>query len=288
MQQATRTQLTLYLAPAVVFAITFFLFPLLFIAYMTFQSWDGIGAIHFVGFQNITFLIHDATFDRAFINTVLWILVGLFIHLPFALLIALVIARRPFGWKAYRSILVLPNVISTTAVALLWYFVFQVDIGLLNYILGLLGLGSLQRPWLFDPNLALWVTQVPFVLYIGFTMMVFLSQISTISHDYYEAARIDGASSWQIDRYVTIPLAMRAVAVNALLITGYCLRMFEYPFIMTSGGPINSSVNLSLDIYRSMVVAHTYGVSMAIGSATVLLGLAVLSVVFFFLRRIDV
>ncbi|HZS92349.1 MAG TPA: sugar ABC transporter permease [Chloroflexota bacterium] len=285
MRTATRLQILLYLTPALLLTLLFFALPLTFVGYMTFHSWDGIGPILYVGLQNITSLIHDPSFNKAFINSIIWILVGLFIHLPFALLIALILSHRPRGWRFFRNVFVLPNVISTTAVAFLWYFVFQVDIGLLNGILGAVGLGGLARPWLFDPHTALAATQAPFVLYIGFTMLIFLTQISTIPADYYEAARIDGASAWQIDWHITIPLVRPAVAINALFITGFCLRMFEYPFIMTSGGPMDATLNLSLYIYRSMVTAHAYGLSMAAGSATILLGIAVMALVFLALRR---
>lgn len=287
MRTATRAQIVAYLTPAFLLTLTFFLLPLLFVLYMAFHAWDGIGPITYVGLQNITALIHDPSFTQAFINSVIWILVGICIHLPFALLVALLLSHRPRGWRFFRNAFVLPNVISTTAVAFLWYFVFQVDIGLLNGILSALGLGSWTRPWLFDPQTALAATQAPFVLYIGFTMLIFVTQISTISNDYYEAARIDGASTWQIDRYITIPLVRPAVAINALFITAFCLRMFEYPFIMTSGGPMNASLNLSLYIYRSMVTAHAYGLSMAAGTATILLGVAVMAGVFLVVRRAD-
>jgi multiple sugar transport system permease protein/raffinose/stachyose/melibiose transport system permease protein len=124
------------------------------------------------------------------------------------------LAHRPFGWQFFQNVFVLPNVISTTAVALLWYFVFQVDIGLLNHVLTSLGLTLWTRPWLCDPHAALFATQAPFVLYMGFTMIIFRTQISTIPADTYEAARIDGASAWQLDWYITIPLVRRAVAIT--------------------------------------------------------------------------
>jgi raffinose/stachyose/melibiose transport system permease protein len=286
MRIATRTQILLYLTPACILTLVFFLLPMLFVGYMTFHSWDGIGPINYVALQNLAYLVQDTSFSKAFINTIIWIFVGLFIHLPLALLIALLLAHRPFGWRLFQNVFVLPNVISTTAVALLWYFVFQVDIGLLNHVLASLGLNSWTRPWLFDPQAALFATQAPFVLYIGFTMIIFRTQISTIPADTYEVARIDGASAWQLDWYITIPLVRRAVAINALLITGYCLRMFEYPFIMTSGGPMDATMNLSLYIYRAMMTAHQYGLSMAAGSVTVVLGIVVMAIVYVtFLRR---
>lgn len=284
---ATTRQLALYLAPAFLLITVFFVAPLIFVLYMSFHEWAGLGPVTFVGLGNFADLLGDLTFRTAVKNTLLWALVGIFIHTPLCLLVALILAKHPPFWKMFRTVYFFPSVISTTAIAFLWYFVFHVDIGLLNSMLNAAGLGALTHPWLSDPNTALIATQTPFILYIGFGMVLFLTQISAIPREYYEAAKIDGASHWQQDIYISIPLLRRTIAMQVLLVVGYVLKMFEYPFLMTSGGPANSTTNLSLYIYRKMVTANQYGLSMAAGLVTLLLGLVMLSFVFLFLRRYD-
>lgn len=284
---ATKPQIALYLTPAVVLVVGFFVIPLLFILYMSFHQWAGLGPATFVGFDNFTYLFNDSSFRTALFNTLTWVAVGTFIHTPLCILVALVIARRPFMWKFFRTIFFLPNVISTTAIALLWYFLYHVDMGLINKVLDSIGLQSLSRAWLFDPTTALPATMVPWVIYIGFGMVIFLTQISTIPRELYEAAQLDGATGWEQDLHVTIPLIRRAIALQVLFVVGYALKMFEYPFIMTNGGPANKTINLSLYIYRQMMTANQYGLSMAAGVVTVLVGVVLLSIIFFVLRRID-
>jgi len=277
----------LYLTPAVLLTLVFFVLPLAFIIYMSFQQWTGVGPVTHVGPENFTHLLNDPIFKRALLNTLSWVFVGIFIHTPLCLLVALVLWRRPFMWKVFRTIFVFPNVISTTAIAFLWYFIFHIDLGLLNNLLSILGLANWRRAWLSDLQTALWGTQLPFIIYIGFGMVLFLTQISTIPSEIFEAARIDGASEWQQDFYITIPLIKRAIALQALFVVGYVLKMFEYPFIMTGGGPANSTMNLSLYIYRKMITANQYGLSMAAGVVTLIVGLVLMSFVFLVLRRFE-
>ncbi|HZQ10602.1 MAG TPA: sugar ABC transporter permease [Anaerolineae bacterium] len=279
--------LILYLAPAALLTLVFFVFPLVFILYMSLQEWAGLGPSTFIGMKNYEFLWQDDVFHTALANTLSWVFVGIFIHTPLCVLVALILARQPFMWKFFRTVFFFPNVISTTAIAFLWYFVFHVDLGLINNVLKAVGLSGWTRPWLSDPQTALPSIETPFIIYIGFGMVLFLTAISTIPREYYEAAKLDGASDWQQDWHITLPLIRRTIALQCLFVVGYCLKMFEYPFIMTSGGPANTTMNLSLYIYRKMLAANVYGLSMAAGVVTLLVGLVLLAVVFIVLRRFE-
>jgi multiple sugar transport system permease protein/raffinose/stachyose/melibiose transport system permease protein len=201
-------------------------------------------------------------------------------------LLALILSKRPRGWKFFRTAFFLPNVISSTALALMWYFIFHVNLGLLNGFLDTIGLENWQRPWLTDLKTALLTTQVPFILYVGVTMVIFLMQITTIPNDLYEAAEIDGASGWQKDRYITIPLLAGTVAVNIIFNVTACLRMFEYPLLITGGGPAKATMNISMYIYTEMMSANRYGVSLAAGVLTIVFGVVVIGVLLKAVRMI--
>ena len=284
---ATKSQIAVYLSPAILLVLAFFVFPLVFILYMSVHRWAGLGPATYIGWDNFTYLFNDSGFRTAVVNTVLWVAAGIFIHTPLCLLVALVLARRPFMWRLFRTIFFLPNVISTTAIALLWYFLYHVNLGPINKLLAAIGLGGLKRDWLTDPNTALGATMIPWIIYIGFGMVIFLNQISTIPRELFEAAQLDGATPWKRDWHVTIPLIRRAIALQVLFVVGYCLKMFEYPFIMTNGGPANRTMNLSLYIYRQMITANQYGLSMAAGVVTLLVGAVLLSIITFVLGRVE-
>jgi len=280
----TSRQIYFYLAPALLFTIVFFIFPLIFVLYVGVQEWNGIGAMTYVGLDNFRYLLNDPAFKTAMTNTVYWILAGTFLHTPLGLLLALILFKKPKGWKLFRTLFFLPNVISTTALAFLWYFVLHVSLGLVNNSLKSVGLGSLARAWLSDPGTAVFAGMLPFIFYVGFTMVIFLTQMSTISPELYEAAEIDGATGVQKDLFITIPMVKSAIAINVIFNTAFTLRMFEYPLLMTGGGPADSTLNLSLYIYREMITANRYGVSMAAGLLTILLGTVAMLLVFGLLR----
>jgi raffinose/stachyose/melibiose transport system permease protein len=280
----TSRQIYPYLIPALLFTVVFFVFPLLFVLYVDLHDWNGIGAMKYVGLDNFRTLFDDPSFKTAIINTAYWILAGVFLHTPLGLLLALILFKKPKGWKWFRLLFFLPNVISTTALAFLWYFVLHVSLGLVNSTLTAVGLKSWTHAWLGDPSTAVFATMIPFILYVGFTMVIFLTQMSTISPELYEAAEIDGATSVQKDLYITVPLVKSAIAINVIFNTAFCLRMFEYPLLMTNGGPADSTLNMSLYIYREMITANQYGVSMAAGLITILMGTVAMLLVFGILR----
>jgi len=282
-----KLQIVCYIMPGVILVLAFFVIPLLFVFYMSFQHWPGVGSANYAGLGNFIYLFNDNSFRVALANTLAWVAAGTFIHTPLCVLVALVLAKRPFVWKLCRTIFFLPNITSTTAIALLWYFLYHVNLGPINKALAAIGLSFMSRAWLFDPNTALAATMLPSVIYIGFGMVLFLNQISTIPRELYEAAQLDGASAWKQDLYITIPLIRRAIALQVLFVVGYSLKMFEYPFIMTSGGPANRTINLSLYIYRQMMTATQYGLSMAAGVVTLAVGAILLLILFFVLRRMS-
>lgn len=274
-----KSQTIAYLTPAVLLTVTFYIVPLVYLCFTSFFQWNGLGPKIYVGIDNFLYVFSDPVFKKAFLNTILWILSALLLHIPLGLLLALLLNKQPAGWKFMRVMYFIPNVISTTAVAFLWYFIYHVDVGLLNNILRNVGLGSLAKSWLGNINTALLCNQVPFILYVGLTMIIFMTQLSAIPAEIYRAAEIDGASPLQKDLYISVPLLKNAVITNILLNAAFCLRTFEYPFLMTSGGPANSTINLSLYIYKEMMIANRYGISMVAGIVTVVMGLILMGLV---------
>jgi multiple sugar transport system permease protein/raffinose/stachyose/melibiose transport system permease protein len=280
-------QLAVYLGPSVVLALAFIVFPLIFVIVMSLTQWAGIGPAKYIGIENYTYLFKNSAFRTAIYNTLLWAAAGILVQTPLCLLTALILSRRPFMWKVFRTALFIPSVVSTTILALMWYFMFDPSVGLVNGTLKSAGLNSLTRTWLSDTGTAQWAIMVPFVVYIGFGMVLFLTQISTIPREMFEAARLDGANVWQQDLYITIPAIRRAIALWILFLVGYVLKMFEYPFIMTDGGPVNATMNLPLYVYNQMVNANAYGLAMAAGVVTVVLGALLMLVVLLGLRWME-
>lgn len=266
-----------YTLPALVLTIAFFLIPLVYLITVSLFKWNGLGPMEFVGFGNYDYIFNHRNFHKAFRVTMTWLASAMVLHIPFGLVLSLMLSRQPRGWKFLRVMYFIPNVISTTAVAFMWYFIYHADMGLLNALLRAVGLEQWTNTWLGNTRTALFCNQVPFILYVGLTCIIFLTQISTISPDLYEAAEMDGADGLRKDWFITLPLLKPAILTNVMLNGAFCLRAFEYPFLMTSGGPSNSTTNLALYIYREMMSANRYGVSMAAGLVTIVLGVILMS-----------
>lgn len=268
-----------YTVPALAMTVAFFVVPLVYLIVVSLYKWNGLGAMKFVGLGNYTYIFNNANFHKALRVTLTWLASALFLHIPLGMVLSLMLNRRPKGWRFLRVMYFIPNVISTTAVSFMWYFIYHSDMGMLNGLLRAVGLGHLTRSWLGNTSTALFCNQVPFILYVGLTTIIFLTQLFTVSPELYEAAEIDGADGLRKDLYISIPMLKPAILTNVMLNGAFCLRTFEYPFLMTSGGPSNSTTNLALYIYREMMSANRYGVSMAAGLVTILLGVLLMTIV---------
>lgn len=266
----------MYLLPACILIGAFFLFPLCYLIYVSFFEWNGLGKMVYIGWENFREVFTDTKFHMAVKNTIIWMISALVVHVPLGLILALMLNRKPRGWKVFRIMYFIPNVISTTAVAFLWYFIYHVDVGLINNVLNAVGLEKWTHPWLNDPETALIANVVPFALYVGLTMIIFMTQLTTIPQELYEAAVMDGATRMQVDVKIYLPLMKPALSTNIMLNLAFCLRTFEYPFLMTGGGPANATTNLSFYIYKEMTGANRYGRSMVAGLVTVMLGIIVM------------
>ena len=277
----------LYLAPALILVGAFFLYPIVYTIPASLFRWDGITSMVWVGGGNFAALARRTDFLKALANSALWIAVGALIHTPLGLLVALLFYRKPAGWAFFRTAYFLPNILSVASLALLWYFLLNPTIGPVDGILRVIGLPSLALAWLSRPGTALAATMVPFALYIGFTMLIFLAQLTAIPREYFEAAQMDGAGPARQDVSITLPLVRRAIVINVLFNASFCLKMIEYPLIMTSGGPGNFTMTLPLFMYYQMTRAREFGMTMAAGLTAIVFGAVFMGVVFLLQRAAD-
>lgn len=276
MKNHHRIGVILFLIPAVVVFLIYFIYPIGFLAYTSLMKWDSITPMEFVGLDNFRRLLEDSVFHKSLLNTLAWGAAAVFIHIPMAMIVAMILSRKIAGWKFFRTVFFIPNLISTLALAMLWQFIYNGEFGLLNELLQFLGLGSWQHNWLGELHTAFPALIGQWIFYIGFFMIIFMSFISTIDPSLYESAQIDGASVLKQEWHITLPLLKPALSIAVLLSLTDTLKNFEAPFLLTNGGPINQTMVLSLHIYNKMV-SYQYGYAntlavmlIAIGAAMVL------------------
>lgn len=271
-----RVGIIIFLFPALILFITFFLFPILYVTVMSFFDWNGISAPTFTGLGNYAALFSDQVFLRSIRNNVIWALAACFIQVPLALLMAIILSKKPRFWKFFRTVYFFPQVISSIALAALWSAIFNSEFGVINSFLKLIGLESLATNWLGNPATAFPCVLIYGLFYIGYYMVIMMASISSIDTSYYEAAMIDGASGWQIDIYITIPMIKYAMLTCTTLAAVFGLRTFEQIFMLTNGGPANRTSVVVLYLYNLMK-KNDYGGANASSVILIIVGAIVIA-----------
>jgi multiple sugar transport system permease protein len=242
-------------APALLVITVFFFLPVLAALALSFTDFDiyalaDPGQLRFVGVQNYVRLLQTPLFWQAVGNTLYFVGVGVPLSIAASFGAALLVHSRVAVWRGFfRTALFAPVVTTLVAVAVIWRYLFSTQYGLLNYALGRLGIPAVD--WLGDPDWAM-PAIIVFAVWknFGYNMLIFLTGLQSIPEPLYEAARIDGASVWRQFRHVTLPLLAPVVSmVNILTIAGY-FQLFAEPYVMTQGGPLQSTVSVLYFMYE--------------------------------------
>ena len=258
-----------FLAPAVFLILMFFVIPVLYVVVVSLLKWDGISPPIFRSFTNYAKLFKDKAFVLSIKNNVIWAAVASCIQVPLAMLMAIILSRKPKGWKFFRTVYFFPQVISGIALATMWRAVYNAETGLLNKLLGSIGLGSAACDWLGGLKTAFPAVLIYWVFYIGYYMVIMMADITTIDDTYYEAATIDGASEFQQAIHITIPLIKRSSLLTCVTLAAVMgLRQFEQVYMLTNGGPANRTSTIVLYLYKKLQDSN-YG--MAAASAIILI-----------------
>ncbi|MFU8945292.1 carbohydrate ABC transporter permease [Mycetocola zhadangensis] len=233
MSWATRIEIALLVGPALIVFLAFVIFPVVMAAYYGFFRWQGYGpATDFVGLQNYITIFQDPTFIDAVRHNGIIVVLSLVLQGPAAILLALLLNRKMRGQSLIRVLIFVPYVISEVVVGTGWSLMLQTN-GALNGMLEKLGLGFLQADWLSNPDIAMWTLMLIITWkYIGFAVILFLAGLQGIPDELTEAAQIDGASFWQIQRQITLPLLGPTVRIWAFLSIIGSLQLFDLVYII--------------------------------------------------------
>ena len=279
----------LFLLPGLGVYTVLMLYPSLLSLYFSLLDWEGgpIAAAPVVGLANFSEMLKDSFVGMALTNNGRVLLLNWTFQLPAALLLAYVLSRLRHGAGLYRFLFYIPVVLPAATLALMWRFIFSGnDYGLLNNLLRGLGLAAFVQRWLSADGVVQWTTTFPAAWqYVGFFMVIFLAALAGIPEEYYEAAAIDGANSWQQFRYVTLP-GLRPVYVSAMILALQgALGSFIYPTLMTKGGPLHLSETLiSYSLYL-LWQKKVWGYGSAVAVLSFLLGIVAVTLVWRFGRE---
>jgi N-acetylglucosamine transport system permease protein len=267
-----------FLAPALLLYAVFVLWPYGQAIYISLTQWSGVAANPtFIGLGNYEKLIVDPHFRTALSHNFALLIVLPIVTLGLALLFATLFTqggRGVIGAQFYRVVFFFPQVMSVVIIGVLWQYIYNPIVGLLNGTLNAVGLSGLARSWLGDASTALWAVAAVVVWQaVGFYMVLFIAGMQSIPISFYEAATLDGASKWEAFWGITIPLLWDNIRVAVIYIGIACLDLFTIVAVMTEGRPNRASDVVARYMYEVAFRNSQFGYASAIGVALLILTL---------------
>jgi multiple sugar transport system permease protein len=253
----------LFSLPAVLIVASVIVFPWLFTLYMSSQDWKIGGGPEFVGLQNYAELLRDPRFIESMGHTFYFTVLAVVLPIVFGTAAALVF-HREFPFRGLlRTIFVMPMMATPVAVALVWTMMFHPQLGVLNYLLSLIGIGP--QPWVYSPS-----TVIPTLVLVEvwhwtpLVMLIVLGGLAGLPREPYESALIDGANDWHMFRHITLPLVWPFIMVAIVIRTIDALKAFDTIFVITQGGPGTASETLNIFLYLQAFQFYKIGYASAV------------------------
>lgn len=257
----------LFLLPTLILFIGIIVIPIIMSAYYSLFDWDGITEMKWNNFGNYDKLFTDPiiNFPQSLLNAVIFAALSIFIQLPFSLLLALLLAKGRRGSRFFLSVYFIPVIMSTVVIGQLWLKIYNPDYGILNVTLDAVGLGTWAKAWLGDRSTALIASFIPILWqYTGYHMILMYAGIKSVAPELREAALIDGATEWQINRKIIIPLIKPVLRVCVIISVTGSFKVFDLIYILTRGGPAHATEVPSTLMVSMMFLRNQYGFGSAI------------------------
>ena len=254
----------LLVSPYLVHFILFVAFPVGFSIVLTFHKWNIISPMEYTGLNNYVRLFNDKTFLRSIGNTLIFLVIHIPLQIIFALFLAEILNQKIKLRGAFRGAFFLPVIVSGVVVTILWQQLYGFDSGLLNRLLTGIGLGKIG--WLTDPDIAMASIAVMATWKnVGLYIILFLVGLQTVPTQYYEAADLEGATHLQKFFKITLPMINPTIFMVVILSTIGGFSLFIEPYVMTGGGPLNSTISAVLYIYKQGFFYYHMGYAATLG-----------------------
>ena len=278
----------LFLLPAVIVLVVFFFLPFFQTVYLSFQDYSSdIYNAGFAGLQNYIGIIHNPVFYKVMWNTVLYLVVAVPILAILPLLLAILINQKIRGITLYKILIYLPVIVSIVVAAIAFKWLYAQD-GILNYLMQTFHLPAIG--WLTDPKYAIYsVIVVTIWKGIGYYMMIYLSALMSVPKELYEACDIDGAGFWRKHLTVTVPHIMPIIALVTTISSISAMKIFAEIYVMTKGGPLNSTKTIVYYIYEKAFenLDLGYASAMAVILLVIVMAFSVVNILCFERKKYD-
>jgi multiple sugar transport system permease protein len=275
-----------FLAPTIVGMGIFTLLPIVASIALAFFRWDIISAPTFVGFDNFAEVVQDPTVRVSFLNTIVFVVVAVALQLGLALGLAIMVQEKLPAWLRvfFRSAFFFPLILSAASVSIFMRYLFNEQFGVVNWLLSIVGIPAV--PWLTTPTGSAAVVILVYVWQnFGFSFLLFIGGLASIPVETYEAASIDGATGWRKHWFVTLPLLSPTTLVASVMAIINALQVFDQPYVLTRGGPGDSTRTAVMVIFESAFQRLEFGEASAIGVILTLIIMAITAAQFRLSKR---
>lgn len=279
----------LFMLPALLIYCIVVVAPAIYSVSLSFYKWNGLGTKTFVGLKNyLNLFTVDVVFKTALKNNIIWIILTMIFASSLALAFAMVLNRSFKGRVVYRAIFYFPYMLSWVVIGIVWKWIYNPNIGFMDELLKLIGLGDLNIKWLSDPKIALYCVFVAALWQsVGQPMLYFLAGLQSIPQELYEAARVDGAGKISLFFHITIPqLKETFVIVFATLVIA-AMKVYDVVYVMTNGGPVNSTQTLASYMYSQTFSFSNLGTGSAIATIMMVMMMVIIIPYVLFTTRED-
>ena len=267
--------IALFTIPCMLLFALVYAAPIVTVVYTSLCNYTTFSSPEFAGVKNFVTIFGDKDFLVSIKNTLLWVLLQAGFHVTLGLIMALVLRRKPKGWQVVRTAYMIPNIIPTAATGVMFTLLLNPSFGVVKPLWEKLGVNTSQVPNLFVNSIyAFWTVTFPWILYSGFNTIIFLAEMGAIDKEIYEAARVDGAKPWQLDRYITLPLMKNIFGTCVTLASVAMVSQFDIIYMTTKGGPGNSTLNLPIYLYKAATLENNYGKANAVGVVQIVIGIS--------------
>lgn len=247
-----------FVLPALIGTFIFIIIPVFFSFGLSFMDWDLINKAHFVGFKNYQEILTQPLFCKILMNTFVYAISTSIFAVIIPLILACVLNSKIKGSEFFKTVYFLPFITPMIVIAIVWQYIFDPNIGILNYFL------KLHVNWLYDTNFAMVAIIIVSVWkLIGYNMIIFLAGLSSLNQSLFEAARIDGANSFRTFRYITVPLLSPTIFFVVVITCISSFQVFDLIYMMTQGGPQDSTNVLVYAVYKNAFEYFRIGQSSA-------------------------
>ena len=264
----------LFTIPCMILFALVYAAPIITVFYTSLCDYTAFNSPAFQGIKNFITIFSDSDFICSIRNTLLWVVLQSTIHVGVGLAMALVLRRKPKGWKFARTAYMIPNIIPTAATGVMFTLLLNPMFGIVKPIMDFLGIDYAMVPNLFgNSRYAFWTVTATWILYSGFNTIIFLAEMGAVSKEIYEAAAIDGATPWQADRYITLPLMRNVCGTCVTLASVAMVSQFDIIYMTTKRGPGTSTLNLPIYLYKAATLENNYGKANAVGVVQIIIGI---------------